>query len=567
MLRTIMRKGLACLLIAALELPGYVLAAMDISAVPLDPVSAAKPNIMFGLDDSGSMDFEVLLSTNDGAAWWERSRSSFIDATGKLLFNTTGSEGAEGTNTWYKYAYLFPNGSNSDARALTDGTNSHFAIPPIQAFAYFRSYQYNPLYYNPSINYAAWTPAYISGSTRTFGAASTTAARSHPWFPTSGAATAFNLTAPMVATSNSNWTFKMLNGMTIPGASISGIVYRKNGGSWTNAGSSNIVLSGTASDDWDVQIPYYAATYYIIDSTCTAAQITTGACANAPDGQKLRRYEIKSGNTFPSGRTDAAELQNFANWFTYYRKRKLMLAGAMGDVLAQVRDVRGGVVKFNATSAATMYDFNATSDSLNYRQVLGNIYTNPASGGTPTRDALHYIGQQYMRTDASAPIQYACQRNAAFVLTDGFAYASGPTLPTYTRTTWGNAAPFTQIFTNTLADISLYYFTTNLRPDMPTGLVPFDPTNTRPDHDRNPNPHLNTYGLTLGAKGTIFGTGSQQDLNPFAYPPTGRTRIKTAVRRRSTTSGMPQSTAAVRCTRRRMPPLRWRRCARWLPTC
>ena len=59
--------------------------------------------------------------------------------------------------------------------------------------------------------------------------------------------------------------------------------------------------------------------------------------------------------TFPSGRTYAAELQNFANWFTYYRKRKLMLAGSMGQVLSQVRDVRGGIVKFNATSAVTMY--------------------------------------------------------------------------------------------------------------------------------------------------------------------------------------------------------------------
>ena len=81
------------------------------------------------------------------------------------------------------------------------------------------------------------------------------------------------------------------------------------------------------------------------------------------------------------------------------------------------------------------------------------MYTNPANGGTPTRDALNYIGQQYMRTDASAPIQYACQRNAAFILTDGFANASGPTVPTYTKTTWGNGAPFTTIYANTLADI------------------------------------------------------------------------------------------------------------------
>ena len=37
---------------------------------------------------------------------------------------------------------------------------------------------------------------------------------------------------------------------------------------------------------------------------------------------------------------------------------------------------------------------------------------------------------------------------------------------------------------------------------MQAGLVPFDPTNTRPDADRNPNLHMNTYGLTIGSKGT-----------------------------------------------------------------
>ena len=39
-------------------------------SVAAEPEHAlAKPNIIFGLDDSGSMDFEVLLATNDGAAW------------------------------------------------------------------------------------------------------------------------------------------------------------------------------------------------------------------------------------------------------------------------------------------------------------------------------------------------------------------------------------------------------------------------------------------------------------------------------------------------------------------
>jgi type IV pilus assembly protein PilY1 len=522
MMRTTSHTAVAWLWIALLEMSpaaqGASVANMDISTVPLDVRSAAKPNIIFGLDDSGSMDFEVLLNTNDGAAWWLKPSSgtpSFTDGSGKLWFNANGNPGNDSSGTWYKYAYLFPDGTASDARVLSDNTYDHYAIAPIPAFAFFRSHQYNPLYYDPQAIYAPWAPAYLSGATRTFSAASSSAARSHPWLPTAGSPTTVNLTTNL-SSAAANWTFRMLPGMTIPGASISGIVGRRNAGTWNNVTTNLAIAPG---DTWDVEIPYYLATYYVVDSTCSAAELTSGACATAPDGQKLRRYEIKSGNAFPSGRTYAAEMQNFANWFTYYRKRKLMLAAAMGQVLSQVRDVRGGIVKFNSRSAVTMYDFNATTDSQNYRQLLGTVDTNPSNGGTPTRDALDYIGQQYMRTDGSAPIQYACQRNAAFILTDGFANASGPTVAAYNKTTWGNAAPFTQIFNNTLADIALYYFTTNLQPTMQAGLVPFDPTNTRPDADRNPNLHLNTYGLTLGSKGTIFGVNQQQTDNPFSYPP------------------------------------------------
>lgn len=522
MSRTILRTATAWLLLTSLQVAFTARAAsvanMDLSNLPLDVRSAAKPNIIFGLDDSGSMDFEVLLTTNDGAAWWLKpasGASSFTDASGKLWFNPNGNSGNDSGSTWYKYAYLFPNGTASDARVLSDNTYDHYAIPPISAFAYFRSHQYNPLYYDPQITYTPWASAYLGGATRAFSAASSTAARSHPWLPTPGSPTTINLTTN-TSSAAANWTFRMLPGMVIPGATVSGIVGRRNAGTWNNV-TTNVTVA--AGDYWDVAIPYYPATYYVIDSTCSAAELTSGACATAPDGQTLRRYEIRAGNSYPSGRTYTAEMQNFANWFTYYRKRKLMLAAAMGEVLSQVRDVRGGVVRFNSRSAVTMYDFNATADSQNYRQLLGTVYTNPSNGGTPTRDTLDYIGQQYTRTDGNAPIQYACQRNAAFVLTDGFANASGPTVPSYTRATWGNAAPFTQIFNNTLADIALYYFTTNLQPAMPTGLVSFDPTNTRPDADRNPNLHLNTYGLTLGSKGTIYGINQQQTDNPFSYPP------------------------------------------------
>jgi type IV pilus assembly protein PilY1 len=264
--------------------------ATDLASVPLDMKSSVKPNVIFALDDSGSMDFEVLLSTSDGALWWEKTAKSFV-SNGVPSFNSSGVSGTSGSQTWYKYAYLFPNGSTTDARHLTDSTYDHFAIPPIPAYAWVRSAAYNPLFYDPSDTYVPWKPAYVGGGTRTFIGASPTAARSHPIDGT----LAHDLTATLTST-NSNWTFKMLPGMTIPGVSISGITGKKNGSGAFGAVTTNYAIP--SNETWDVSIPYFMATYYVLDSTCTSGT----SCATGPDGQALRRYQIKPGQTFPSGR-------------------------------------------------------------------------------------------------------------------------------------------------------------------------------------------------------------------------------------------------------------------------
>ena len=65
-----------------------------------------------------------------------------------------------------------------------------------------------------------------------------------------------------------------------------------------------------------------------------------------------------------------------------------------------------------------MKDFTISADRDAF---FTNIYDNyVGSGGTPNREALKHAGDQYKRTDAGAPIQYSCQRNAAILFTDGF---------------------------------------------------------------------------------------------------------------------------------------------------
>jgi type IV pilus assembly protein PilY1 len=287
-------------------------------------------------------------------------------------------------------------------------------------------------------------------------------------------------------------------------------------------------------------IPYYPATYWqrtqcpagepncVAAPACTVVSATANPnsdCVPAPDGVgNLRRYEIKAGNTFTSGRSAADELQNYANWFTYYRKRKLMLAAAMGRSLEGLTGLRLGVMPFNQSPTITMYDADATSPAVNRRNVAGQFYLNAmAAQGTPTHATMVRIGNQYENN--TSIVQYACQRNSMFLVTDGFANAHSQTAPSYNASTYGGSAPFTTTVANSLADFSLAYFTNRLRSDLPAGrLPPGNPTRVNPD--TNTNLHITTYGITLGARGTLYPTA----INPFAVdvfatPPTWPTPL------------------------------------------
>jgi len=463
--------------------------ATDVADLPLKASVLAKPNVIFGLDDSSSMDSEVMLNTNDGAFWWDYSNRSGWDTNGAPWFNAAGTASTQ----WRKMVYLFPNGNASGDRINTDSTNDHFAIMPSAQLAWVRSSAYNPLYYNPTITYAAWSPAYVSGALRNYADATPSAAKSHPVY---GSDT-LDLTATAPATNTKNQTFMALPGMVIP-QNAKYCTYSSsscsNGSlalsSWTTVASSS-GYTVPASTVLRVTMAYWPATYYTKES-CT---VDGSGCVSAPDGATLKRHEIKSAN-YATTAAFNTELQNFANWWQYYRKRKLMLAAAMGQVLEPLTGLRMGVTLFSSHSTATMYDIDGTSSASNGRKVAGIFYENDTTGGTPTRETLNAIGNQYKTS--SSTIQYACQRNNAFIVTDGFANVASVTPPSYSQSTWGSGAPYQSITNQTLADIALSYYTINLRSTMATGRVA--PTAT----DLNTNLHMNTYGLTLGAKGTIF---------------------------------------------------------------
>jgi type IV pilus assembly protein PilY1 len=538
MLKRFVHKSLAAsLAVLTAAQPAFGQGVVDLASAPLASRTQAIPNLIFGVDDSGSMDLEMMFDSSDGVLWYENSSRTFWNGAGVLHQNPTRS-----LALFTPYEYLFPNGAsngsggwNSDRRRYGDSTG-YYAVPPIPAYGFTRSSAYNPLYYNPAIRYRPWPPGYvthdvtgaaIAATALTFGNASPTAARSHPFYPSSGGATTFNLTATLSSTAT-DWTFRFMPNMVIPG----GIgAQRKCDGasSWTNVTSNYTVPGGSVCD---AHVPYYPATYWYADSSCNPSTDAVN-CGLAPNGTRLRKREIRSTTpTYPkvAARTDCAgasctyaeEIQNFANWFQYYRKRRLMMAAGMGQALTDIRGIRGGSGFFNRRAAGenvTMYDFSAASASANGQMVLGRMYISDAYSATPTRATLRWIGEQYQRTDAGAPIEFGCQRNNAFIVTDGFNTDFTTTAPAYTRSTWNSAAPWTTIHNNNLHDIAGALYTNNPRTDLPAGLLSIDPTYSGSNPDRNTNLHVNTHAITLGALGNIYGRGTPSANNPFLNPP------------------------------------------------
>ena len=516
-MRDAMRLGRATTALAAL-LFALVSQATNVAELPLKTSLLAKPNVIFGLDDSGSMDSEVMLATNDGAFWWNYADSNgwkvdsahpitSLRSVSSPLFNAVG----DASSTWRKMVYLFPNGQGTGKRTYGDDANDHFAIAPTPQFAFLRSSDHNPIYYNPLVTYKPWSPAYISAAV-SYGNATATAAKAHP---VSGTST-YNLAAVRSSTA-SNEVFTMLPGMRIPAYAK----YCNASDSCTPNTDAGSTGKQVTSGKYRASISFWPATYWVKEP-CTLDTSDNSGCTTAPNGDTLKRYEIKSGNTFPSGRSHADELQNFANWFTYYRKRKLMLSAAMGETLENLTGMRLGVVVFNNHKTVTMYDTDAASAANNGKRVAGVFYQTDGSGGTPTRNTLSYIGEQYRNT--SSVVEYACQRNSAFIVTDGFANASGGSVPGYTQATWGTGAPYQSIFSGTLADIALSYYTLNTRPAMATGRVPVTTA------DANPNLHMTTYGLTMGARGTLWeGNGTARPTSATAWPNPNQDRSPTSV--------------------------------------
>ncbi|WP_434031438.1 pilus assembly protein [[Pseudomonas] boreopolis] len=528
-------------------------AAPQLAQAPLNTTRTITPAFIMAVDDSGSMDFEMLFPTNDGAAWWNRANNSFIGldrndnpAVGVMNFNRAG--GAN-DSTWKKVAYVFPlaGAGDNEGRANGDATNDHFAIPPFPAYGYARSPDINRAYFEPTDVYQPWLQSdgqFLQGVSGIDGATGQVSPTQAPLDPKRGS-TRIDLTTE-IALSGTNNRFMLFPTMAIP----AGIQYRDincaNGGSlstgndtstgnWYTARSIRTVAGNDGRSRCGVAIKYYAPTFYVLSTRAsdvaaaigysTSAIVDDGA--KAPDGRALRKFEIRLRNFADTG-DYTRTINNFANWFSYYRKRHAAARAGLSRAFAdQNLKIRAGYFTINSRNTVTMRSMNVAAD----RQALYNdMFALRSNGGTPNKEAVEFMGQQFKRPYAEgvSPVQLSCQKNYGMLFTDGF---SNNSTPRNTNEDNSDATvfpvPLKDATANTMADLAAYYYKNSLGTSYPPvgGKVPVpeacSAANPDPRLDCQIVPHMNLYGVTLGARGLVFGDPAYQAQNddPYANPP------------------------------------------------
>jgi type IV pilus assembly protein PilY1 len=512
-----------CGAVAALTLSSGV-AQAGLANQPLTLAGAAEPNVLVIIDDSGSMDWEMLFPTESGQLHWNFDADLPVDDDGNFFTTAQGRA----------YSYLFPNGTGSGNKSYPvmegDGTlnGNGQALAPRPEFAFARSAAFNAQYYDPAVTYKPWP----SRGGYTFADATPRAALSDP--TVTGSST-LNLTAELYRTDDDNWKFT------------------------TSGGARGVDASGNPSDDAQESrsidaYRYFPATYYVPvkDSLSLPAWLGGGNCnspearvfrtfvldwsnanqddleaakidAIAPGGVCLRKYEIKSGNTFPGGRSYDDEIQNFANWFTYHRKRHLALRAGLGVAFDDKTGLGVGSFTINDRDAVTMWDLDTNKNDFYtfMYEVRGG------TGSTPNRQALRFAGEQFNRTETPV-ITQACQKNFSLLFTDGYANSftnrSGILDFEAGNADGNNGDPFDDTETNTIADIAMKYYETRLRTGLTAGKVPTSAecsfANVPPYLDCNRDLHMNTYAVTLGARGNVFGNTHFSVRDAHTTPPT-----------------------------------------------
>jgi type IV pilus assembly protein PilY1 len=421
---------------------------LTISDIPLETLAdPAPPLIVFVLDDSGSMDWDIMTSEKNG---------TYRGASGDLFY------------------YVFDASDNKYGNVQEKSTNKN------KRYYQTQWYEINRIYYNPAMTYEPWPKWHELPETP-----------KPSWAEVPNANPKSPRINPMLDIEvDLNKTYVKFDS-----------VYIKR--------SHYYLFSRETSKLYlvNINIANSSIDYYQVE-TYSNHRIKALYKTNEPPTDVL------------STRTFEEELQNFANWFSFYRKRMLTAKAAIGNAINSLEGIKVGLLTINNNKSARTSvlpikckNEDGTLDDQTDK-FLSILYKAYSSGGTPLRRGFENAGKYFDET-RSSPLgnwPYAseaeggeCQQVFSIVLTDGWWNGNSPAV--------GNAdelnssvyatACFSDTHKNTLADVAMYYYANDLSPSLENKVPP------RPG-DTNTQQHMVTFSVSFGQTGT---------LNPFDdYP-------------------------------------------------
>lgn len=291
----------------------------------------------------------------------------------------------------------------------------------------------------------------------------------------------------------------------------------------------------------------YTATGAVVTTT-TFYRECNSVVGNTPGVDVFERRIIRAGDP---------KLQNFANWWEYYGDRMRLMKTVTAQAFLGIDDTfRVGFSRILTTQArevgtSWLHVRDFTSGVGGHRQKFYNaLYATTASGTTPLRGALSLAGRYFAKRATSQdydPVQFSCQKNFTILASDGEwnPDAENTTFGPYDLSGVlvgqrdGNAVrPMRDTLdngsggsSNTLADVAMYYYETDLRTstlgnctsaegkDVCTNDVPV----VQGSRDNAKHQHMTTFTLSLGQIGSLryctgYETGCEKQGETSDYP-------------------------------------------------
>ncbi len=232
-----------------------------------------------------------------------------------------------------------------------------------------------------------------------------------------------------------------------------------------------------------------------------------------------------------TGPGNSDERQNFANWYSYYRRRMFTAKAAIGRAFSEQGSgmrvgfgaINNGIANIDGVKTQTISRGVRKFTGADRTQFFNLLYGEVPTGSTPLRRAVDDVGQYFERADAKGPwnetpgqsggSDLICRQSYHIIMSDGYWNSSqagtsgarqnndgtnGPTItgPGGKSYTFQAVSPFKDGHSNTLADVATYYWKRDLRTDIANEV----PTNA---DDPAFWQHLVTFTVGLGVDGTV----------------------------------------------------------------